>query len=297
MARTFAQVQVSIWDQIDFRNLTGLAQRLYFVLMTRVETSLAGVIEWHPGRLSELAADTDPASIEQVAAELEQTRFLVIDRNTQECLLRTMVRHDKTLQRGPKIAAGVVAAWRQVYSKHLRSVIADEAAKDQVSDSVRQVIQPLLDWRIECPTEYVNETPNDTQSDTQFGEVSGQPTTSNQQPTTTRVDALFAGFWSVYPRRVAKKAAEKAWVKAVRSADANTIIAAAARYADQTKNSDPRFIKHPATWLNGGCWDDDELATSTDHPKYFDAEPPNYDNPDAVKVTREQLQQMMVASS
>lgn len=266
MARTFAQVKVTIWDQRDFCALTVAAQRLYFVLMTRVETSLAGVIEWHPGKLAQLAGDTTADTIETAAAELVQARFIVIDRDTDECLLRTLVRHDGTLRKGPKVAAGVVSAWRAIYSRQLKSVLADEVMKEDLAVSMRQMIQPLIDWHTECPTEYAIETPTDTPSDTPSPEVSGQQATGNKQQATSRADALFAGFWSVYPRRVAKKAAERAWAKAVRSADPNTVIAGAARYADQVRHSDPRFVKHPATWLNGGCWDDEPPATDSVDP-------------------------------
>lgn len=271
MARKFAQVKVSIWDSGSFRSLTATAQRLYFVLMTRVETSLAGVIEWHPGRFAQLAGDTSPDDIEQAAAELEAARFIVIDRGTQECLLRTLIRHDETLRKGTRVAAGVVAAWRAIYSRHLRSVVADEVTKIEMTSTVHQVIEPLISWRIECPTEYANETSTDTPNDTLSEGVSGQQATSNIQQATSRADALFAGFWSVYPRKVAKKAAEKAWAKAVRAVDANMIISAAARYADQTKSSDPRFVKHPATWLNGGCWDDEVSADETQPDRWMNA--------------------------
>ncbi len=271
MARKFAQVKVSIWDSGSFRSLNATAQRLYFVLLTRVETSLAGVIEWHPGRFAQLASDTSPDDIEQAAAELEEARFIVIDRTTQECLLRTLIRHDETLRKGTRVAAGVVAAWRAIYSRHLRSVVADEVAKIETTSTVHQVIEPLISWRIECPTEYVNETSNDMPTDTLSEEVSGQQATGNIQQATSRADALFTGFWSVYPRRVAKKAAEKAWAKAVRAVDPNLIIAGAARYADQTRTSDPRFVKHPATWLNGGCWDDEPASDSADPDGWMNA--------------------------
>lgn len=69
----------------------------------------------------------------------------------------------------------------------------------------------------------------------------------------------FADFWSVYPRRIDKGHAEKAWHKLLKlDVDAQEVIDAAARFAAKVKDSDPKFIPYPATWLNGERWADEE---------------------------------------
>jgi len=72
-------------------------------------------------------------------------------------------------------------------------------------------------------------------------------------------DALdpFDEFWRSYPRKVAKGAARKAFAAALKKTDAATLIAGAARYGGATAQTEPRFIKHPASWLNGECWNDE----------------------------------------
>lgn len=69
--------------------------------------------------------------------------------------------------------------------------------------------------------------------------------------------ADFEAFWKVYPRREGKGAALKAWRAALKLSPVDPIMAAAARYADQHLTSEQRFIKQPATWLNGRCWNDE----------------------------------------
>lgn len=68
----------------------------------------------------------------------------------------------------------------------------------------------------------------------------------------------FNEFWSVYPTRVGKQAAIKAWEKAILQADAATIVEGARRYA-QDPNRHPSYTAHPSTWLNAGRWADDPL--------------------------------------
>ncbi len=75
----------------------------------------------------------------------------------------------------------------------------------------------------------------------------------------------FSEFWSVYPRHVAKLAAIRMYKRALKKTAPATIIAAARRYASERAGQDQAFTKHPATWLNGGCWDD-ESAPSKQRP-------------------------------
>jgi hypothetical protein len=73
-----------------------------------------------------------------------------------------------------------------------------------------------------------------------------------------RGDPDFERFYALYPKRVARKAAEAAWAKAIKDgADAAVIIAGAERYADEREDEDAKYTKAPATWLNQGCWEDE----------------------------------------
>jgi hypothetical protein len=71
-------------------------------------------------------------------------------------------------------------------------------------------------------------------------------------------DPDFAAFWDVYPRRVAKGQARKAWKTAVvkGGVDPKAIILGAERYRDDRhrRSQAINYTKHPGTWLNGECW-------------------------------------------
>jgi len=69
-------------------------------------------------------------------------------------------------------------------------------------------------------------------------------------------DKQFARFWDAYPRRVGKGQARRAWAKAVKTNDPETIIEAASRFTALRGNEDPQFTAYPATWLNGERWTD-----------------------------------------
>lgn len=71
-------------------------------------------------------------------------------------------------------------------------------------------------------------------------------------------DVGFTAFWNAYPKRVAENAALKAFIVAVQGGvDPETLIAGAKRYAIERGEENPKYTKHPATWLNKGCWTDE----------------------------------------
>lgn len=64
---------------------------------------------------------------------------------------------------------------------------------------------------------------------------------------------MFNDFWAIYPKKVAKKDAEKAWN---RLNAAQKITALEALPAHTRRWTDPQFMPHAATWLNGERFDD-----------------------------------------
>jgi hypothetical protein len=68
-------------------------------------------------------------------------------------------------------------------------------------------------------------------------------------------------FWQEYPRKKAKKAAFKALDRVCKSGEVpfDRLMAAVRKIP----TNEPVFIPHPATWLNGGRWDDEQSPGET----------------------------------
>lgn len=96
---------------------------------------------------------------------------------------------------------------------------------------------------------------------------SSTSTTSTRQTKRDR-DAAFDRFWSVYPRRVAKQDAVKAFAKALKAATVEQIVAGVEAYvADCRKAGRERdHIAHPASWLNAGRWEDEYAGMAPTDP-------------------------------
>lgn len=93
-----------------------------------------------------------------------------------------------------------------------------------------------------------------------------EPEAPEEGPKKPVYTAGFEEFWQVYPRKVGKLAASKAYSRAVRILGAqgrSALESAVKRYAAVSRNADPQFIPHPATWLNQGRWDDSPASMAT----------------------------------
>ena len=73
---------------------------------------------------------------------------------------------------------------------------------------------------------------------------------------------LFSKFYSVYPRRVGKEAAKRAFVKASKRVNPEVIVSAAEKLSRDPNLPEKQFIPHPATWLNRDGWEDEPYPAS-----------------------------------
>lgn len=128
MARDHARIKTSIWRDNDWRDLPWDAQWLYEAMATQEALSYVGVLDWRPGRLAALSKGNTAARVEKAAKALEAARFIVIDRMTEEALIRTYVRHDGVLDR-VNMGKAAGRALAKVVSLDLRHAILTEMAR------------------------------------------------------------------------------------------------------------------------------------------------------------------------
>lgn len=279
MARTYGKVMMSAWVDPDFTRLSRSAQGTYFFLGSQPDLNRAGVLTMALNRWASRSGENDKALILADLAELARSYFIVVDESQEEVLVRSFVRHDEGWK-SPNIMLSVASAARQVTSETLRAVLAEELGRidtselssrvnDKTGRSTREFIEAVIAECVEGLSG-LQKNPSvlawGTLPETLPGRVHAgflttpAPTTAptpTPTPTTTpAASAPFDDFWAAYPKRKDKGHARTAWVKAVRKADAETIITAAARYAADPNLPEPQFIPMAATWLNGERWED-----------------------------------------
>jgi hypothetical protein len=301
---TEARLYASIWRDEDFIALPAMAQRAYFFLISQLDTSLCGVVVMRGEPWASKAAGLTAGELRRDFDVLAERRFVVIDDETGELLVRARIRRDEVLA-GPKLIKPLARACSLVESGKLRAAIAAELRRchaeglvnprieDQVvqlwtslEHSSQYVTSPLFPAspQVDTLSDTLRHTVSDTVPDTpkgigdrgkgsrggpggeaQLALLDGSPPVPASVLGTDR-DPGWVRFWAVYPRRVSKGDARKAWAKAVTGgqgrepADPEIIIKGAHAYAAARTGQPPRYTCHPATWLNRERWNDDPAA-------------------------------------
>ena len=132
--------------------------------------------------------------------------------------------------------------------------------KTKVTNALKE-LEPWLDidviserYQVDAPeteTETEVETEVETYIPSTIVEVSG-----------------FNEWYDSYPRKIGKKAAEKAFNSAIKSGvTIEQLTQGVAAYNQEIKDAgtSTQYIKHPSTWLNQGCYDDDHAQIVHDN--------------------------------
>lgn len=86
------------------------------------------------------------------------------------------------------------------------------------------------------------------------------------------LEAEFADIWTLYPRKVGKKKALAAYIRArKKGVTAEAVTDGVKRYVASiaAKGTPTQYIKQGATWFDGACWDDDYTDNgNTPRPAY-----------------------------
>lgn len=126
MAREHARILCSIWRPgDDFRDRSPEAQRLYFLLLSQRELNNAGVMPLMLTKWARCSAGTTTADVEAALTELVEHRYVLVDHDTEELLVRTFVRNDGILKH-PYTRRSALRSAEQIESRRLRSELARE---------------------------------------------------------------------------------------------------------------------------------------------------------------------------
>lgn len=293
MAREQANVRLSIWTDPDFRALSVGAQHLYLLVLTSPSLSYAGVADWRPKRIAALAAGWSADAVETAAVELQAARFLIVDTDTDEALVRSFLRHDGLMSR-EFMATAAAKAYEAVASARIRGVIVHELKR------LRRDEPSLLGWNskrlvavLGDPSVDPSEMAPGEAPAMPFGEPSGKPhpepkseasgeeppTTTTTTTTTTSTNSAengdaaaserkpesyseaFEAAWIAYGRRGAKRAAWAEWRRAIKRASPETITGAIPGYL--AANRDPRYRLHFERYLKGDVWESVQVGQSS----------------------------------
>ncbi len=177
MARSHGRILARIWTDPEFLALDGEAQRAYMMLLSQPDLTHAGTLPLTIRRWSRLCGDGDVKALTASLRRLADARFVLVDGDTEELLIRTLIRNDGVFKQ-PKVLLSAKSDAAAISSPKLRSALAAELSLcplDEVTEKARADVAATLAEMVETLSP-PPDTPTDTHSDTP-GEGSAVGTT------------------------------------------------------------------------------------------------------------------------
>lgn len=129
-----AVIRTRIWGDGDFKARSPLAQWLYMLLLSQPNLNQAGVLDMTMKRWGSLAAGAAEV-LRPALDELIDHRFVVVDWETEELLIRTYIRNDEVWKM-PNVLKCALREAQEVQSPVLRKELAVELRRIAMPSTV-----------------------------------------------------------------------------------------------------------------------------------------------------------------
>lgn len=273
MAREFAQIRLTIWADQDFTALTPEQQLVYLMLSSQSTINLAGVLDYLPGRLARLSGGLTASKVGRIISELESRNFVFLDEDTDELLVRSVIRTSGAW-RTPNSAQAIALNAQQVMSRKLKSVLlaelhrviqeAIEADQWKVSRTHLATAAASLEQAGINPWSkgYPNPSPNGLPGE---GEGEGDGTRGDGErdgaiaPRGATVSEMFEQWWPHWRKKKARAKALDSFKVAITKISIDDLITATDAYfawVDRNGIQDQHVLM-PTTYLNQERWEDE----------------------------------------
>lgn len=128
MARSYAAIHCRIWTDPDWRALDSDAQLLYLLLVSQPQMNLAGVLPLQLRKWASCVAGWDIADVAKALDRLRDDRFVLVDEDTEEVLVRSLIRNDGSY-RIPNVLKSLLIAAEGTQAPTLRRALAVELGR------------------------------------------------------------------------------------------------------------------------------------------------------------------------
>ncbi|WKW86092.1 hypothetical protein SEA_JONJAMES_118 [Gordonia Phage JonJames] len=126
--RNHGRIQVSIWKDSEFTNLSLPAQYLYMMLLTQRELTNSGVGPLMLRKWSKYAHSLSEELVIEGLHELQDAQFICFDEDTSEYLIRSLIRNDGVIDT-PFVMVNALRSAMQSESPRIRTVLLWELEK------------------------------------------------------------------------------------------------------------------------------------------------------------------------
>lgn len=167
MARSYGKILASAASDDALNSLPSDAGHLYWRLVGQPKLSLVGSVDYRPAKWVSYASDWTRERVEAAVVVLEERGYVLVDRDTEELLIRSLTRHDGIPVANTKLRKGLWAAWHNLASHTLRKVAVENMPPELFlhPDAPDLAVQMRWSGQTDSPTDYPIGNPNDSVSD------------------------------------------------------------------------------------------------------------------------------------
>ena len=277
VARDRAVIRTDMWASPEWRKLSTGAQWLYMYLLSAASLSYVGIADWRPARIAAKVGDANAAEIAARAAELEAGRFVFIDDDTEEALIRSFLRHDGLL-RNPNLWRAVGNDFADASSEMLRGIIAAEAQRlqsenpDGFETAKGGTVNP---WQSKYLATLFDTPPVASPAATAPEPAASATTTTAAvkakraaaRSRAAELEAMFDAAYEAWPKKTEKKRSLAKFLQLTKSHDADWLVDQIKRFgAAYRAHVERQFTPALSVWLNGERWTDELPSAEASKP-------------------------------
>lgn len=172
MARSYGRLFPEIWNDEDFRPLTIGAKLMYGFLISQSDLDHSGIISWRPGRWALDLAEPE-ADVIAWLKELDQDRYVVIDEERQELLVRSLIRRDE-IWKLPNVFKSACGSAKASKSRTIKAALYGEVKRIDFS-TTRHETQALAKDLLTVLEPFANPSGTDPEPSRDRSETASQP--------------------------------------------------------------------------------------------------------------------------
>lgn len=141
MARTRAMILTRIWMDPDFVALQPATKLVYLALISQPDVNHLGVLSVAYGRWAR-AMGGSAEWVRGCVAQLVEARFVVVDEETEQLLIRSFLRNDGVC-RQPNVLSAAASAVGALASAKIATALLEEIARIE-AEEITEKTQPIL---------------------------------------------------------------------------------------------------------------------------------------------------------
>lgn len=262
-------VDVDFWNDEKVMDMFSPEDKLFFLyLLTNPHTTQLGIYAINPKHISfELGYTVESVN---VLLDRFENKYDIIKYSyeTKEIAVKNFLKHS-IVKGGAPVRDCLVRELRAVKNRDLISfVFAHIKQSEHINETVKGVISDYEETNGEVDYCYdkrkstkkkINENVNENENENE-NDVSCNDSSNESSPKKPSIEEEFETLWKLYPRKLGKTNALKAYTKARKKADIFDLVKTGIEnYKNQIKREKIKteFIKHGSTWFNNECWNDE----------------------------------------